>query len=84
MCNRVPFTDPFSIRYNSKQFKTYQMFDKAVDDCLASLNFFPDWLVTSKAIKKLLNAYMQMKIYYILIKILLIPYFFVMKWVFLV
>ena len=32
------------------------MCDKAVDDCLTTLKFFPDWFVTSKMIKKLFTA----------------------------
>ena len=32
------------------------MCDKAVDGCLASLKFVPDWFVTSKIIKKLFAA----------------------------
>ena len=32
------------------------MCDEAVDDFLSKLNFVPDWLVTSKLIKKLFTA----------------------------
>ena len=32
------------------------MCDKAIDDCLATLKFVPDWFVTSKMIKKLFTA----------------------------
>ena len=32
------------------------MCDEAVDDCLAALNFIPDWLVTVKMIKNHLTA----------------------------
>ena len=32
------------------------MYDKAVDDCLATLKFAPDWFVTSKMIKILFTA----------------------------
>ena len=32
------------------------MCDKAVDDFLPTLNFVPDWFVTSKMIKKLFTA----------------------------
>ena len=35
------------------QYKTQQICDKAVDDCLAALKFVPDWFATSKIIKKL-------------------------------
>ena len=32
------------------------MHDKAINDCLATLKFVPDWFVTSKMIKKLFTA----------------------------
>ena len=32
------------------------MCDKAVDDCLATLKFVPDWFVTSEMIKILFTA----------------------------
>ena len=32
------------------------MHDKAIDDCLATLKFVPDWSVTSKMIKNLFTA----------------------------
>ena len=32
------------------------MCDKAVDDCLATLKFIPDWFVTSKMLEKLDNS----------------------------
>ena len=52
MCNSIISEDPFSIRYVPGQYKTQQMCDKAVDDCLATLKLVPDWFVTSKMIKK--------------------------------
>ena len=48
--------DPFSIRYVPDQYKTQQMSDDAVDDCLPALKFVPDWFVTSKMLEKLDNA----------------------------
>ena len=48
MCNSIISENPFSARYVSDQCKGQQMCDKSVDDCLATLKFFPDWLVTSK------------------------------------
>ena len=45
----------FFIRYVPDQYKTQQMCDKAVDDCLAALKFVPDWFVTSKMVKILLR-----------------------------
>ena len=47
MCNSIICEDPFSIRYDLDQYKTQQMCDKAVDDCLAALQFIPDWFVSS-------------------------------------
>ena len=52
------------------------MCDKAVDDCLGALKVFPGWFVTSKK--------MQLIIYSILMKTLVIPHFLAMKWVFLI
>ena len=43
MCDIIVFDKPFSIRYVPDQYKTQQMCDKAVDDCLASLKFVADW-----------------------------------------
>ena len=48
--------DPFSLRYVPDQYKTAQTCDKAVDDCLTTLKFVPDWFVTSKMIKMLFTA----------------------------
>ena len=56
MCNSVIFKDSFSIRYIPDQYKTQQMFDEAVDNCLDTLKFFPDCFVTSKMLEKLDNA----------------------------
>ena len=60
------------------------MCDEAVDDSLAALKFIPDYFVTHK-IKKLHTVlYTDDNILYLLMKILLMPYFLVMKWVFLI
>ena len=60
------------------------MCDEAVDDSLAALKFIPDYFVTRK-IKKLHTVlYTDDSILYLLTKILLMPYFLVMKWVFLI
>ena len=32
----------------SDKYKTQKKCDKAVDDCLAALRFFPNWFVTNK------------------------------------
>ena len=47
---------------------------EAVDDPLATLNLTPDWFATSKMIKNVLLLCIQMKIYFILIKILVMLY----------
>ena len=52
ICNRIIFEDPFSIRYVREQYKTQQMYNEAVDDCLAVLKFVPDWIVASKMSKR--------------------------------
>ena len=39
------------MRYIPDQYKTQQMCDEAVDDCLAALKFVPGQFVTSKIIK---------------------------------
>ena len=86
MCDRIISDDSFSIRYHPDQYKTQQMCDKAVDDCLAALKFVPDWFVTSKMIKILfIDLYADENILkYTLMKILVMSYLFVMKWVFLI
>ena len=48
--------DLFLIRYVPDQYKTQQICDKVVDDCLAALKFVPAWFLTSKMIKKLFTA----------------------------
>ena len=60
------------------------MCDKAVDDFLPALKFVPDWFVTSEMIKELLAALYADDNILILMKILVMLYFLVMKWVFLV
>ena len=45
-----------NIRYVRDQYKSQQMCDETVDDCLAELKFIPDWSVTSKMLEKLDNA----------------------------
>ena len=47
----------FQWRYVPDQYKTQQMCDEAVDDCLVALKFAPDWFVTSKMIKILFTAF---------------------------
>ena len=42
--------------YVPDQYKTQQMCDKGVNNCLASLKFVPHWFVTCKMIKKLFTA----------------------------
>ena len=56
MCDSIIYDDPFLLRYVPDQYKTQQMCDKAVDDCLAALKFVPNWFVTSKTIKKLFTV----------------------------
>ena len=75
---------PFVFDSVSDHYKTQEMCNKAGNDFLPALKFVPDWFVTSKRIKNVLLFHMQMIIYSILTKILVMPYFLVMKWTFLV
>ena len=56
MCDRTISEDSFMLVYFLDKYKTQIMCDKAVDDCLSALKLIPDWLLTSKMIKKLLTA----------------------------
>ena len=51
--------------------------DEAVDDSLAALKLIPDWLVTSKLIKKLYTALYTYKNILFLMKIVVMLCFFV-------
>ena len=82
MCGRVVSEDPFLIVYCPDKYKTQKMCDKAVDDSLAALKLIPDWFVASKMIKDFSLFFTQMKVYSTLIKILVLSYFLVMKWLF--
>ena len=57
------------------------MCDEAVDDFVATLKLILDWFVTSKIIKNFLLLCNQIKIYPILMKILVMLFFLVMKWI---
>ena len=56
MCDRVVSEDLFLIVYCPGKYKTQRMCDEAVDNSLAELKLVPDWLVTSKVIKKPFTA----------------------------
>ena len=56
MSDKIFSDDPFSIKYVPDQYKTQQISDQAVHDCLAPSKFVPDWFVTSKMIKKRFTA----------------------------
>ena len=80
MCARVDAEDTFSIVYCPHKYKTQRMCDEATDDSLSALKLIPHWFVTGKN----LLLCTQIKIYSTLMKILLMLYFYVMKWVFLI
>ena len=46
MCNSIICEDSFSIRCIPNPYKTRQMRDKIIDDCLPALKFIPDWFAT--------------------------------------
>ena len=53
------------LKYCPGKYVTQKMCDEAVDDFLLTLNFVPDWSVTSKMIKKLFTAlYAYKNIFY--------------------
>ena len=79
MCGRIIFDNSFSLRYIPNQYKTKQICNKAVDDCLSALKFVPNWFVTNEMIENFLLLYTQMKIYSILMKTLVISHLFVME-----
>ena len=56
MSDKIFSDDPFWIKYVPDQYKTQQISDQAVDDCLAALKFVPDWFFTSKIIRKRFTA----------------------------
>ena len=47
MCDKNASKEIFMLKYCPDRYKTKKMCDKAVDACLSSLKFVPDWLVTS-------------------------------------
>ena len=53
ICHIVVFLYYFLIVHCLDKYKTEKMCDKTAGDCLASLEFVPDWFDTSKMIKKL-------------------------------
>ena len=46
----------FSLRYVPDQYRTQQICDKAVYDCLVTLKFVPDWVLSRKMIKIFFTA----------------------------
>ena len=59
------------------------MSNKAVNYFSPEFKFAPNWLVTSKMIKKFLTSINADEKYSTLMKILVMSYFHIMKWVFL-
>ena len=84
MCDSVASEDLNFIVYYPDKYITQRICDEAVDDSLAALKLIPDWFDASKMISKIILLCSQTKIYSILMKILVMPYFLVMKWVFLI
>ena len=84
MCDSVTSEDLNFIVYCPDKYITQRICDEAVDDSLAALKLIPDWFDASKMISKIILLCAQMKIYSILMKILVMSYFLVMKWVFLI
>ena len=70
MCDRVVSENLFLILYCPDKYITQKMCDEPVDDSLATLQLIRNWFLASKIIKKLFSTLMQIKIYSILMKIL--------------
>ena len=51
--DKVVSKDPFMIKYCLGRYRTQKSCNKAVDTFLPTLEFVPDWFVTSKMIKEL-------------------------------
>ena len=84
MCNKIVSNVPFKLKHCHDKYKTQEMYNKTVNDFLTALKLVLHWFVTSKLIKSYLLLYIEMIIYSILVKVLVIPYLLIMKWVFLV
>ena len=81
MCERLLSEGPFLILYCSDKYSAQRMCNKAADDSLAALKLIFDWFVTSKMIKEYFTAlYVNGNT---LMKILVMSYFLVIKWLFL-
>ena len=81
ICDKIISDDSFSLRYLPEQYKAQQLCDETADDFLPTLDVVPDWFVTSKVIKKLFTTLYADE--NILMKILVMLFLIVMKWVFL-
>ena len=46
--------NPFQLKYCPDKYKTQNMCDETVDDCLVALKFVPHYFVTSKMIKNVI------------------------------
>ena len=84
MGDKAVSKDSFMLKYYHDRHKTEKISDKAVVVFLQGSKFLLDWVVTSKMIQNFTMLYSQKMIYSFLIKILVMLYFLMMKWVFLV
>ena len=53
MCDKVVSKEHFLLKCCLDRLKTQEMCEKAVDACLPTLRFVPDWSVTNKMLKRL-------------------------------
>ena len=84
MCDKAVYDNPNALKFVPDRYKTPEMYGKAVYDFLPTFHFFPDCFVTSKMIKKLFTFFcMQIQIYSISMKILVMLHLIKMKWIFL-
>lgn len=64
MCDKVVCEEPFMLKCCPDRYKACEICDKAVDFCLITLQFVPDWFAANKIYEKLDNMYFLMMIYF--------------------
>ena len=61
-------------------YKTQNMYNEAVDDCLEALNFIPEWFVTSQTLENFHDVLLADDDIIFLMKILIRSHFLLIKW----
>ena len=61
-------------------YKTQNMYNEAVDDCLEALNFIPEWFVASQTLENFHDVLLADDDIIFLMKILIRSHFLLIKW----